>query len=494
MELFLLIIRLLLAAIFATAGIAKFADLEGSGKAFKEFGVPAALALPSSIALSIAEIAIAVLFLFPSTSWFAALGAAGLLTLFIVQMVYQRAKGRAPDCHCFGQLHSEPVSFKSIARNVIFLALAAIPLYQGRLAQGLKPWNVTGEMMPTILGVCAVIMLGGALLYLRQILDGQKELRRRFELLELISRVDQTVDHEHLTDPNLGLPIGAPLPDFSLKTIDGQAVSSREIVSDAASPVLFFFVSPTCEPCQMLLPQIAQWKAEMTGRLSVVLVSTGSEKENREKFAPIGSTIYLDEGRRFAFAVGGRWTPTALLVNGKGMIASHVAAGDVAIEELAAKVRSSDLTQPYVYFPRGEHNGRGLKIGSPAPDFELTDVEGRTISSDDLKGKQTLAAFWSPSCPHCQAFLDEFRESSIINSASGPNVIVFSDGDPNEHRSLGLNVPVVIDKGYKIAGKLGMFGTPSAVLLNEDAVIATETAIGANNIFALLGEYRNGAH
>jgi len=227
----------------------------------------------------------------------------------------------------------------------------------------------------------------------------------------------------------------------------------------------------------------------------MAFVSSGSEKENREKFASVSdSDILLDPERKFALTVGGRWTPTALLVDSRGIITSHIAAGDVAIEELIEKIRSTDLDRPYIFFPRGEHNGRGMKIGTASPDFELTDVEGRAISSRDLKGKRTLAAFWSPTCPHCQEFVDDFRKSQAINSESGPNVIVFSDGDPAEHKSLGLNVPVVIDKGYKIAGKLGMFGTPSAVMLNEDAVVATETAVGADNIFALLGEYRNGAH
>jgi hypothetical protein len=52
---------------------------------------------------------------------------------------------------------------------------------------------------------------------------------------------------------------------------------------------------------------------------------------------------------------------------------------------------------------------------------------------------------------------------------------------------------VIIDRGYKTAAKLGMNGTPSAVLIDEDAVIATETAVGASNIFALLGRRKNGS-
>src|SRR5204863_5947322 len=117
MEIGLLLLRIFLAGIFALAGVAKFADVKGSEKAFKEFGIPAAIAVPSSIALSVAEIVIAALFLSIETSWYAAIGASALLLLFIVQMTYQMARGNAPDCHCFGQVHSEPVGVKSIVRK-----------------------------------------------------------------------------------------------------------------------------------------------------------------------------------------------------------------------------------------------------------------------------------------------------------------------------------------------------------------------------------------
>src|SRR5437773_2391364 len=109
MEIGLLLLRIFLAAIFVLAGVAKFADLKGSEKAFKDFGVPWAIALPASVALSVAEIVIAALFLSTEMSWYAAAGASALLLLFIVQMIYQMARGNAPDCHCFGQIHSEPV-------------------------------------------------------------------------------------------------------------------------------------------------------------------------------------------------------------------------------------------------------------------------------------------------------------------------------------------------------------------------------------------------
>jgi len=485
--LLLLIIRIVLAGLFATAGVAKLADLSGAEKAARGFGFSGALSTLGPIALSVAEIVLAVSLLFPSFSWYGAIGMAALLAAFIGMMVYQWSKGNAPDCHCFGQLHSEPVGVKSIVRNVLFLALAGLLVVRGPLGQGLQIQQVTAEMVPTVLGTAALIMLGGALLYLRKILATQDELRRRLDVLELLSGDGSSHGHEHVSDPELGLPIGSPLPEYELKAFDGQLMSIRNMF-EPGKGVLFFFVSPTCEPCQSLLPQFRTWSEEIRERVTTVFVSSGNEKENRRKFQDLGrAQILLDDRRQFALAVGGRWTPTALYVDANLRIGSHVAAGDVSIEELIEKIKSADLDAPFTYFSNGNHHGRGLKIGVATPDFKLTDLEGREIGRQSLIGKRTLLTFWSPTCPHCVNFLDEFKEWERSRTNGDPNVILVSDGDVEEHKSLGFGSPLVLDKGYRTAAKLGMFGTPSAVLVNKDGVIETETAVGASNIWALLG-------
>ena len=52
-----LAIRMLLAAVFAVAGIAKLRDLDGSRGAMRDFGVPANLAGPAGVLLPVAELA-----------------------------------------------------------------------------------------------------------------------------------------------------------------------------------------------------------------------------------------------------------------------------------------------------------------------------------------------------------------------------------------------------------------------------------------------------
>lgn len=487
MNLFLLMIRLILAALLITAGVAKLADRKGAEKAAKGFGVSGPLATFGPVLLSIGEIIIGSMLLFPSVSWFGAVGAVTLLVVFIVMMTYQWFKGNAPDCHCFGQLHSEPVGVKSIVRNVLFLALAAVPLLSGPTSQGLQLQSVTAEMIPTILGTLSAIMLGGALLFLRKIVSTQDQLIRRLDVIELIAQEGKQVDHEHASDPSLGLPIGSPLPDFNLNKLGGSSVSSRTLVGDGKG-VLFFFVAPTCEPCQALLSEFAEWSNELSDRITTVFVTSGSEKENRKKFGALDSSqILLDDQRIFALSVGGRWTPTALYVDANGKIASHIAAGDVAIEELVEKIKSSGLGSPFTFFANGSHHGRGLKIGVAVPDVSFRDINGRDIDRQHFIGKRTLVTFWSPTCPHCAAFLEEFKTWERSRKYGDPNVILVSDGNVEEHKALNLVSPVVLDKGYKTAAKLGMFGTPSAVLVDEDGIIATETAVGASNIWALLG-------
>lgn len=59
-------LRLLLAGVFTTAGVAKLLDLTGSRRALEDFGVPARLARPGGVLLPAAEIAIATALLFRS--------------------------------------------------------------------------------------------------------------------------------------------------------------------------------------------------------------------------------------------------------------------------------------------------------------------------------------------------------------------------------------------------------------------------------------------
>lgn len=53
-----------------------------------------------------------------------ALVTAGLLVAFTVLLVARLLEGRHPPCACFGPWSSRPISWRSVARNVVLVALA----------------------------------------------------------------------------------------------------------------------------------------------------------------------------------------------------------------------------------------------------------------------------------------------------------------------------------------------------------------------------------
>src|SRR6476646_6100915 len=136
MSLLLLLLRLFLAGIFAVAGAAKLADLPGSQKAMRDFGVPSKLADVFGMLLPLAELAIAVALVVPPTAWWGAVAALALLLIFVAGIGYNLVQGRTPDCHCFGQLHSAPAGWSTLIRNLMLAGFAGVVVGFGRSTTG----------------------------------------------------------------------------------------------------------------------------------------------------------------------------------------------------------------------------------------------------------------------------------------------------------------------------------------------------------------------
>lgn len=494
MEIILLLIRIILAAIFALAGVGKLLDLQGSKKAVRDFGVPDVLARAFAILLPVAEIAIATLLLFTQTAWFGAAGAFLLLAIFIGGMAFQMAKGNAPDCHCFGAIHSEPISAKSLIRNAIFAILALVLIVAGRTNQGLNIFDSTNNFteqnsMQMILGLATVGLLAAVVYFLKQISEQQTQIIRRIEILEFTAADGtKTVEREEAAAPENALPIGAPAPDLELPDSDGKMVSLEHLLMKA-KPILLFFVSPICSPCGALLPEIETWQTELKDKLNFVFVSNGKASENARKFGGKNfKQILLQKDREVGALFGAKWTPTAILINADGTIASRAVAGDVAIRELIEKFKTESVGKDIFLIGNGDG---GKNLGADLPEFALADASGKMINSEDLRGRKTLLTYWSLGCGYCTQMLEDLREWDKTKGQDEPNLLLLSSGEAEKNREMNLNSPVVLDDERKLAQKLEMNGTPSAILINENGKIVSEVAVGSQQIWTLIGKKPN---
>jgi len=135
-----------------------------------------------------------------------------------------------------------------------------------------------------------------------------------------------------LPRPSACLEIGEAAPDFSLPDLSGKLVHLSDF---QGTPTLVLFWRPSCGCCQHLLPHLVAWEAqppEESPRL--LLVSTGSVADNQA--LGLRSPIVLEQAdRSIGKMFGATGTPTAVLIDAEGRIASDLAEGLPAILALA---------------------------------------------------------------------------------------------------------------------------------------------------------------
>lgn len=339
MDAALLTARVLLAAVFAVAAIAKLADLPGSRAAVAGFGVPERLASPLGTLLPGVELAIAALLLPAATATEAGLAALALLVLFSAGIAASMARGKAPECHCFGQLHSEPAGPRALARNVFLAAVAAFVAFGGASAQpgiwGSADQLDAGTWAVVSGAVLAALAVGSGAALLLSLLRRNGLLLLRVEALEA-TLVEHGIPVPDAPEPT-GLPVGSEAPGFELPDIDGDVVTLDTLLAPGR-PALLVFTSPHCGPCETVMPKVAAWQRELGADLTVAVLADGDREENRAKLQPHAlSNVLIQREMDVADRYLAHATPSALLVGADGRIASSLAAGGDSISALVAE-------------------------------------------------------------------------------------------------------------------------------------------------------------
>ncbi len=98
--------------------------------------------------------------------------------------------------------------------------------------------------------------------------------------------------------------------------------------------MLVLFWDPGCGFCQRMLDDLKAWEANTPKEAPrLLVVSTGSMESNRS--LGLRSTIVLDQNMSAGSKFGTTGTPTAVLVDVQGKIASELAVGAPAVLALA---------------------------------------------------------------------------------------------------------------------------------------------------------------
>ena len=131
----------------------------------------------------------------------------------------------------------------------------------------------------------------------------------------------------------------------------------------------------------------------------------------------------------------------------------------------------------------------GLPIGSMAPAFDLPDLNGNHMALEQLQGQHVLLIFFNPDCGFCRQMAPALAALPVDGQNGHPVPLVVTTGDVEANRQLvkeqGIRCPVVLQEGMAVATRYQVTGTPMGYLIDEQGVIASELAVGAQALLVL---------
>ena len=118
------------------------------------------------------------------------------------------------------------------------------------------------------------------------------------------------------------------------------------------------------------------------------------------------------------------------------------------------------------------------EIGSRLPDFSVTDLRGRPLSSAELRGKIVLVDFWATWCQPCKKEMPGYQQLLARYGARGLVVIGFKfetmpDVEDPVHfaRKLGVRYPLAVATDGLKQKFGGIEGLPTTMLYDREGIL-----------------------
>jgi peroxiredoxin len=142
-------------------------------------------------------------------------------------------------------------------------------------------------------------------------------------------------------------------------------------------------------------------------------------------------------------------------------------------------VAGKHLTRPPTPGARLSGSNAAIK-GKDAPDFQLTDVDGKTIRLADLKGKAVLLNFWATWCPPCKIEIPWFVDLQKQYGPQGLQIVgvAMDEGNPRDAiakfaKDMGVNYTMVLGNDKVADAYGGVEALPTTFYIGRDGKIVS---------------------
>lgn len=143
----------------------------------------------------------------------------------------------------------------------------------------------------------------------------------------------------------------------------------------------------------------------------------------------------------------------------------------IAIAVVVFAPRDGSTSQP------SEGPGRALgQVNYPAPEFEVSDLDGNPISLADLQGKVVLVNNWATWCPPCRAEMPELEAYYQAHKGDGFVLVGINSGDKQSQvvefiREYEISFPMWLDPTGLALHAFKNNALPSSYLVDESGTV-----------------------
>jgi len=117
----------------------------------------------------------------------------------------------------------------------------------------------------------------------------------------------------------------------------------------------------------------------------------------------------------------------------------------------------------------------GLAVGEDAPDFQVTDIRGRSVRLSELKGRVVLVNFWGTWCGPCRMEAPELVRLHERLGGQPFELVAIAVGDERDAvarfaREKRMAFPVALDTGQSLSYRV--HAVPTSVLVDSQGRVA----------------------
>ncbi len=119
-----------------------------------------------------------------------------------------------------------------------------------------------------------------------------------------------------------------------------------------------------------------------------------------------------------------------------------------------------------------------LQVGSIAPNFTLTTLEGKRISLSDYHGKLVMLNFWYATCPGCLQEIPGMQRFYAAQQATGKNFVILGVNIADDAQTAsqfvlqyGLTYPIVLDQNQQVLTLYNVNSTPTSYFIDRQGII-----------------------